>query len=192
MNNTVSGSEAVDLSEQIAVVAQGNITVSQTNQLLDATANALRLTNDSTLNNVTAQQLTVATLSTVTSISTVTTNEPTINMTSQESIANNIADTLSTLVDTINLIPVTVTDPIQVESSENTLISQVLINIMNDLIIPLNSSGSANHRFFHYSIEPLAISQWTNSSHCFSFQFFAVATSYNNWFRKCLSYRSCE
>ena len=144
MGNAIAGSEAVDLSQQLSVIANENISVSQTNQLLDAIVNLLNLTNASTLTNETAGELIVATLNTVSSISTRTNNQQTINTTSQENIANNLADTLSTLADVINMLPVSNTNPIQIESNGNTLVSQVFLNVTNDVNITLNSSGNSN------------------------------------------------
>ena len=140
VNSEVSGSQAVDLSGQISVIANGNISVGQTNQLLDAIVNLLSFTNTSTLTDETAGELTVAVLNTVSSISTRTNNQPSINTTSQENIGNNIANTLSTLVDVINMLPVSIVDPIiQVVPDGSMLLSQIFSSVTDPVDITLGS-----------------------------------------------------
>ena len=140
VNSEVSGSQAVDLSGQISVIANGDISVGQTNQLLDAIVNLLSFTNTSTLTDETAGELTVAILNTVSSISTRTNNQPAINTTSQENIGNNIANTLSTLVDVINMLPVSIVNPIiQVVPDGSMLLSQIFSSVTDPVNIPLGS-----------------------------------------------------
>ena len=140
VNSEVSGSQAVDLSGQISVIANGNISVGRTNQLLDATVNLLSFTNTSTLTDETAGELTVAILNTVSSISIRTNNQPSINTTSQENIGNNIANTFSTLVDVINMLPVSIVDPIiQVVPDGSMLLSQIFSSVTDPVDIILGS-----------------------------------------------------
>ena len=145
LDDIVVGSQAVDLSGQLSVIAEGNLSVTQTNQLLDASLNILMRLDASTLTTETATEVVSATFNTIELISDMTINEDTtISMTEQESIGNNLANNLDLIASLITNVPTSVEESITINTTETSLVSQVFTDVNSNINLPLNIPGSSD------------------------------------------------
>ena len=142
INGDVDASQAVDLSRQISVIAEGNLSVTQTNQLLDASLNILMRLNASTLTTETATEVISATFNTIKLISDMTIDEDTtISMTEQESIGNNLANNLDALATAITNVPTSGEEPITITTPQSFLISRDIPDVLSNISLVISQTS---------------------------------------------------